>query len=55
MTTYAKEWPYYSKTNEQIHTMILSYYWNKSRQTVLDRNMKSIHRILEKTAKCEIQ
>ena len=28
--TYAKEWPYYSKKNEQIHIMILSYYSNKS-------------------------
>ena len=27
--TYPKEWPYYSKTNEQIHTMKLSYYSNK--------------------------
>ena len=30
MTTYAKEWPYYSKTNEQIHIMTLGYYSNKS-------------------------
>ena len=28
--TYAKEWPYYSIKNEQIHTMTLSYYSNKS-------------------------
>ena len=28
--TYAKEWPYYSKKNEQIHIMTLSYYSNKS-------------------------
>ena len=53
---YAKEWPYYNKTNEQIHIMKLSYYSNKAiflRQTVLDQNMKNIHRILEKTAECE--
>ena len=28
--TYTKEWPYYSKKNEQIHIMTLSYYSNKS-------------------------
>ena len=28
--TYAKEWPYYSKKNEQIHIITLSYYSNKS-------------------------
>ena len=28
--TYAKEWPYYSKRNKQIHIMTLSYYSNKS-------------------------
>ena len=28
--TYAKERPYYSKKNEQIHIMTLSYYSNKS-------------------------
>ena len=27
---YAKEWPYYSKKNEQIHIMTLSFYLNKS-------------------------
>ena len=27
---YAKEWPYYSKKNEQIHIMTLSFYSNKS-------------------------
>ena len=27
---YAKEWPYCSKKNEQIHIMTLSYYPNKS-------------------------
>ena len=34
----------------------VSYYSSKSiflRQTVLDRNMINIHRILEKTAECE--
>ena len=36
--------------------MTLSFYSNKSnilKQTGLDRNMKNIHRILEKTAECE--
>ena len=28
--TYAKEWPYYSKKNEQTHIMTLSYYSRKS-------------------------
>ena len=28
--TYAKEWPYYSKKNEQFHIVTLSYYTNKS-------------------------
>ena len=54
--TYAKEWPYYSKKNEQIHIMTLSYYSISQyflRQTVLDRNMKNIHKILEKAAECE--
>ena len=27
---YAKEWPYYSKKNEQIYIMTLSFYSNKS-------------------------
>ena len=27
---YAKEWPYYSKENQQIHIMTLSFYSNKS-------------------------
>ena len=54
--TYAKEWPYYGIRNEQIHIMTLGYYSNKSIflwQTLLDRNMKNIDRILEKTAECE--
>ena len=54
--TYVKEWPYYSKKNKQIHIMTLSYYSNKSiflRQTMLDRNVKNICKILEKTAECE--
>ena len=28
--TYAKKWPYYSKKNEQIHIITLSYYSSKS-------------------------
>ena len=28
--TYAKEWPYYCKTNEKTHIMTHSYYSNKS-------------------------
>ena len=54
--TYAKEWPYYSKKNEQIHIMTLSYYWNKSIFSKADcvrSNTKNIHKILEKTAECE--
>ena len=54
--TYAKEWPYYSKKNEQIHIMTLSYTGISQqflRQAVLDRNMKNIHRILKETAECE--
>ena len=46
----------YSKKNEQIHIMTLSCYSISQyflRQTVLDRNMKNIHRILEKTAESE--
>ena len=54
--TYPKEWPYYSKKNDQIHIMhsaitrISQYFL---RQTVLDLNMKNIHGILEKTAECK--
>ena len=54
--TQAKEWPYYSKKNEQIHIMTLSYYWNKSIFSKADcvrSNTKNIHKILEKTAECE--
>ena len=55
--TYAKEWPYYSKKNEQIHIMTLSFYSKKSiffkADCVIDRNMENIHSILKKTAECE--
>ena len=54
--TYAKEWPYYSKKNEQIHITTLSYYSSKSiffKAGCVRSNMKNNHRILEKTAECE--
>ena len=54
--TFAKDWPYYSKTNEQIHIMTVSYYSNKSiflKADCVRSKHENIHRILEKTAECE--
>ena len=52
--TYAKDWPYYSKKNEQIHIMTLSYYSNKSiffkANCVRSKHEKDSQ---EKTAECE--
>ena len=45
--TYAKEWPYYSKKNKQIHIVTLNYYSN------VRSKHENIHKILEKTADCE--
>ena len=49
--TYAKEWPYCSKKKWHSAITRISQYF--LRQTMLNRNMKNIHKILEKTAECE--